>query len=167
MGHGIALAPAWQTPRATRVRPLNWIVTFGTRALRYRGTMFLLLVAVGATGCVFGRAPHSHSIDFHGTVVDGASGAPISGSSATVQVGNEVVFDGATGADGTLAFTHELVCGRRDGVVIPRDRDNGRLSVTIKVETGEYGTVEIPVRFDHGTHNLSLGTIRLVREEGE
>lgn len=96
--------------------------------------------------------------------MDGATGEPVSGVAVAIRAGDRLVYDGETGAGGEIAFRYETGCpdeahrGRRD-------REDP-FAVIFEFDMGGYGRVEIPVRFEQNKRTLSLGEIRLVRQEG-
>ncbi|MBX3175877.1 MAG: hypothetical protein KF886_00810 [Candidatus Hydrogenedentes bacterium] len=118
----------------------------------------------GLAGCAGLGGPCRHVVDFSGAIVDGATGEPVSGVAVAIRAGDRLVYDGETGAGGEIAFRYVTGCpgeahrGRRDR--------EGPLAVIFEFDMGGYGRVEIPVRFEQNKRTLSLGEIRLVRQEG-
>lgn len=124
-----------------------------------------LLVLATQPGCLWVHSHHECRIEFHATVLDGSTGQPVSGTAVRVNVGERIVYDGATDPNGELSFTHAVTCDH--GSRFSRQDDIQPLSVTFILETGGFGTMEIPVLFEHHKRTLALGEIRLVPEEGQ
>ena len=93
--------------------------------------------------------------------MDGSTGEPVSGVAVVIRAGDRLVYDGETGAGGEIAFRYETGCPDD----ARRDREDP-LAVTFEFDLGAYGRVEIPVHFEQNKRTLSLGEIRLVRQEG-
>lgn len=152
------------------------IVTMGCRVylpgvnapLRGIGTAHWSRVVIGfcwvlLAGCVAARGGHLHAIDFHGAIVDGATGKPLPGIALVVTVGDRIVFDGVTDDDGVLSFACEVVHEHRRDLRTANSGEARDVVVTFKIQAGDQGGIEVPVRLGPGKRELSLGEIRLVQ----
>ena len=126
--------------------------------------LMIVLVAVLLGSCVT-FATHGHAIAFQGTVVDATTGQAISGVAVVVRVGDHVIYDGDTGTGGQISFEHEVKCCHRSNAPCAVEQQDEQLSIVFSIDAGDFGTVEIPVAFDHGMQVMSLGDIRVVHEE--
>lgn len=98
-------------------------------------------------------------------MLDAASGRPVPDIQVRVMHGPRVVYDGATGEQGQLAFTYEVTCGQEGRHAVGSDSRDAPLAIIFVVDAGAYGIVEIPVTFDHGMQSFSLGEIRVLHQE--
>ncbi len=137
---------------------ISWPFFFGRwlSATVIRPLLCLSLLVLGLGGCV----RYDYAVEVRGALVNGQSGEAIEGRRVIVKVGEAVIYDGYTDADGTLSFTYEGSVPRRGGR--PDSAGDGEaITVVFQVETGSFGVVDVPVTLGHTTDVVSLGELQM------